>query len=143
MEGFDKSDYYKEITEDEYTSIYYNNTGLDLDSYQDNKESFNLVEVKWLGDNLNIRKWFGDVYKDIYYNGCWGVTDKINFDEVFETSIDTLRISVDGTKTFVNYDINQKISFIDNLETIEGYYSYNEIIDILSTSEWNKPRLIP
>ena len=54
-EFYDRDDYYKEITEDEYTSIYYNNTGLDLDSYQDNKESFNLVEVKWLGDNLNIR----------------------------------------------------------------------------------------
>ena len=34
----------------------------------------------------------------------------INFSEVMETSVDTLRLSVDGTKSFVKYEGTQPAS---------------------------------
>lgn len=61
--------------------------------------------------------------------------DKINFDEVLETSAETVRKSVDGTKTFVKWDGAQP-SCIDLLTTKEGPYTYLEIIEILSGEEW-------
>jgi hypothetical protein len=62
----------------------------------------------------------------------------INFSEVLETSADTVRISVDGTKTFVKWDGDIPPS-VQALTTIEGYYTYEEMIDILSGPEWNEP----
>ena len=62
--------------------------------------------------------------------------DKINFDEVLETSIDTVRKSLDGTKTFVNYYGPQPES-VSKLTTKSVEYSYEEIISIISTSEWS------
>ena len=62
----------------------------------------------------------------------------INFEEVLETSIDTVRKSVDETKTFVKWDgvIPECVS---NLNTKEGPYTYEEILTILSTPEWTDP----
>lgn len=61
--------------------------------------------------------------------------DKINFDEVLETSASTLRHSVNGLKTFVKYDgdMPQSVSTL-NSKSIE--YSHPEIISILATEEW-------
>ena len=66
----------------------------------------------------------------------------IDFTQVLETSIDTVRKSVDETKTFVKWDGNTIPSSVDSLTTKEGPYTYEEIITILSTPEWNEP-LIP
>ena len=62
----------------------------------------------------------------------------INFDEVLETSIDTVRKSVDGTKTFIKWD-GDTPSFVDSLTTKEGPYTYDEILEILSTADWTSP----
>jgi hypothetical protein len=64
--------------------------------------------------------------------------NKIDFTQVLETSIDTVRKSVDQTKTFVKWDgiIPECVS---NLTTKEGPYTYNEILVILSTSQWTNP----
>jgi hypothetical protein len=67
--------------------------------------------------------------------------DKVNFDEVRETSKDTLRISVDGTKTFVKWD-DKEPSFINTLTTAEGTYTQEEIIEILSTDLWTDYNLM-
>jgi len=64
--------------------------------------------------------------------------DKIDFNLVLETSADTLRKSVDETKTFVKWDGEQP-EFVSELTTLEGPYTYAEILDILSTSEWTAP----
>lgn len=61
--------------------------------------------------------------------------DKVDFSYVMETSADTLRLSVDGTKTFIKWDGEQP-EFVSTFETMEGPYTYSEILDILSTSEW-------
>jgi hypothetical protein len=60
----------------------------------------------------------------------------INFDEVLETSINTVRKSIDGTKTFVKW-FGDTPSCISQLTTIDGYYTYDEILEILKTNEWS------
>lgn len=64
--------------------------------------------------------------------------DKIDFSTVCETSAETLRKSVDGYKTFVKWD-GEPPSFIAELATLEGIYSYEEILEILNTPEWSTP----
>jgi hypothetical protein len=62
----------------------------------------------------------------------------IDFTQVLETSIDTVRKSVDDTKTFVKWDGDMP-ECVSTLTTQEGPYTYEEILTILSTSDWNKP----
>jgi len=62
----------------------------------------------------------------------------IDFDEVLETSIDTVRKSVDQTKTLVKWD-DVMPTCVSNLTTKEGPYTYDEILVILSTPEWTEP----
>lgn len=64
---------------------------------------------------------------------------KIDFTQVNETSIDTVRKSVDGTKIFVKWDGEEIPSSVATLETKEGPYTYEEILEILSTEEWTYP----
>jgi len=60
----------------------------------------------------------------------------IDFTQVLETSIDTVRKSVDETKTFVKWDGDIIPSSVDSLTTKEGPYSYEEILNILQGPEW-------
>lgn len=64
---------------------------------------------------------------------------QIDFSQVLETSIDTVRKSVDQTKTFVKWDGNTIPSSVEALTTKEGPYTYDEILAILSTPEWVSP----
>lgn len=60
----------------------------------------------------------------------------INFDEVLETSIETIRKSVDGSKIFVKWDGDKIPNSVDSLTTKEGPYTYDEILKVLETPEW-------
>jgi hypothetical protein len=62
----------------------------------------------------------------------------IDFTKVLETSEETVRKSVDETKTFVKWD-GEMPECVSTLTTKEGPYTYDEILVILSTSEWTKP----
>ena len=64
--------------------------------------------------------------------------DKIDFTQVHETSIDTVRRSTDGEKTFVKWD-GATPSSVLSLTTSEGPYTYDEILAILATPEWTEP----
>ena len=64
--------------------------------------------------------------------------DKIDFSQVLETSADTLRKSIDETKTFVKWDGGVAPDFVSELATLEGPYTYIEILEILSAPEWTK-----
>jgi hypothetical protein len=66
---------------------------------------------------------------------------QINFTQVLETSAETVRKSVDGTKTFVKWDGAMPQCVID-LTTSEGPYTYEEILAILATPEWTDPNPI-
>jgi hypothetical protein len=67
---------------------------------------------------------------------------QIDFTQVCETSIDTVRRSVDGTLTFVKWD-GTTPSSVESLTTKEGPYTYEEILDILATPEWTSNEPIP
>ena len=67
---------------------------------------------------------------------------QIDFTQVCETSADTVRRSIDGSKTFVKWDGNTIPSSVDSLTTKEGPYTYSEIIEILSTSDWINNEMI-
>tara|TARA_R110000737_G_scaffold196698_2_gene217287 strand:- start:29 stop:259 length:231 start_codon:yes stop_codon:yes gene_type:complete len=62
-------------------------------------------------------------------------TGSIDFNDVAETSIDTLRLNVSGSRTFVkwNGDIPTSVS---SLTTKEGPYTHQQILTILTGSEW-------
>lgn len=67
----------------------------------------------------------------------------VDFTQVLETSVDTVRKSVDGLKTFVKWDGLTIPPSIESLTTKEGPYTYNEILNILATPEWTDPEPIP
>jgi hypothetical protein len=62
----------------------------------------------------------------------------INFTEVLETSTETVRFSLDGTKTFVKWDSESEPECMASITTKEGPYTYSEILEILSTSTWSQ-----
>ena len=66
----------------------------------------------------------------------------IDFTQVLETSIDTVRKSVDETKTFVKWDGVEIPPSVSELTTKEGPYTYSQILEILSTSEWTNESII-
>ena len=63
----------------------------------------------------------------------------VNFNEVLETSVDTVRKSIDQTKTFVKWN-GDAPSFVNNMTTKEGPYTHTEILTILATPEWTDPK---
>ena len=68
--------------------------------------------------------------------------DQIDFTQVLETSAETVRKSVDGLKTFVKWD-GAIPQCVQDLTTKEGPYTYDEILQILSTPEWTDPNPFP
>ena len=61
--------------------------------------------------------------------------DSVNFDQVDETSADTIRYNLAGTKTFVKFDTDTTPSFLVG----KTQYSHSEILTILATDEWTPP----
>ena len=68
--------------------------------------------------------------------------NQIDFTQVFETDINTVRKSVDETKTFVKYNLPTPSS-VTNLTTKSQEYTYDEILAILATPEWTDPNPFP
>ena len=66
-------------------------------------------------------------------------TGSVDFTEVKETSIHTLRLSISGSQTFVKYEGETMPSSVSSLTTKEGPYSHTEILNILTGSEWTDP----
>lgn len=60
---------------------------------------------------------------------------KIDFDQVFETSEDTVRKSVDQTLTFVKYDLPMPSS-VTALTSRSQEYTVSQILTILATPVW-------
>jgi len=55
----------------------------------------------------------------------------VDFDQVLQTSADTLRYSVDGSKALLKYEGDQP-SFLSGKQE----YTHSEILAILATDEW-------
>ena len=63
-------------------------------------------------------------------------TGSIDFNEVLETSSETLRLNVSGSKSFVKWDGETIPTSVVSLTTKEGPYTYEEIKNILTGSDW-------
>jgi len=61
----------------------------------------------------------------------------VDFDQVLQTSADTLRYSVDGSKAILKYEGTQPF-FLNGKQE----YSNSEILAILATDEWTSDELI-
>ena len=61
--------------------------------------------------------------------------NKVNFDEILITSIDTLRLNNDGTKTFIKW-IGEEPTFVSELVSKSVIYNNEEILIILEQPEW-------
>ena len=58
--------------------------------------------------------------------------DTVNFNEVLENNADTLRLSIDGTKTVLKFN-GKTPDFLVGLQQ----YNHQEILAIMQTSEWS------
>ena len=67
--------------------------------------------------------------------------DQIDFNQVHETSANTVRKSIDNTKTFVKWD-EEIPQCVSNLTTKEGPYTYEEMLEILATEAWTGSDLL-
>ena len=63
---------------------------------------------------------------------------KVDFSQVCESSIDTIRKSILSDKTFVKWD-GEVPAFVADIVGAEGPYTYEEILEILATEEWSAP----
>ena len=90
------------------------------------------------------------------------ITGSIDFNEVLQSSVDSLRVSLDGTKTFVKYEVNEVTSsyeeYYQDAEDMDTWYTssiqegiygrpsiydeqypeynHSEILSLLNTNEW-------
>jgi len=68
--------------------------------------------------------------------------NSIDLSQVLETSIYTVRKSIDQSQTFVKWDSETVPPSVGGLTTKEGPYHYNEMLIILSTSGWTGTDMI-
>lgn len=61
----------------------------------------------------------------------------LDFEQIEQTSIDTLRISVDGTKTIVKWITSNGVpSSVAALTTKGPYLTHDEALALMSTEAW-------
>ena len=65
----------------------------------------------------------------------------VNFSEVLESSINTVRKSIDQTQTFVKWDDETIPPSVDSLTTKEGPHIYEDMLTILATSGWTSTEI--
>lgn len=63
----------------------------------------------------------------------------IDFDQVLETSIDTIIYNVAETQTIVKYVFGDMPSSVQALTTKEGPYTHTQIMNIITGSAWSDP----
>ena len=66
----------------------------------------------------------------------------VNFSEVLESTINTVRKSVDQTQTFVKWDSETIPPSVDGLTTKDGPHLYEDMLTILATSGWTSTEII-
>jgi hypothetical protein len=62
----------------------------------------------------------------------------VDFNEVLETSEETLRLSVDGLQTVIKWNGDEP-PFVSTLSSYDGPYTHSEILVIMATPEWTDP----
>ena len=69
--------------------------------------------------------------------------ENVDFNQVLESSADSLRYSIDGSQTFVKYEVTETETEVLGRPSIysETYTEYNheEILALLATEAWTAP----
>ena len=65
-------------------------------------------------------------------------TGSLDFSQILETSKDTLRLNLSGSRTFVKYEGSMPSS-ISALSSKTSEYTHTEILNVLTGSEWYEP----
>ena len=63
-------------------------------------------------------------------------TGSIDFSQVMETSVNTLRLNLSGSQTFVKYEGSQPSS-VAGLSSKSNEYTHEQILNVLTVSEWS------
>lgn len=71
-----------------------------------------------------------------------GEVSKINFNEILQTSEDTLRYSLDKSKAVIKW-LEVEPLFLDDVQNVEGPYSHEEIISIMGSADWTDYSMFP
>ena len=66
----------------------------------------------------------------------------VDFNQVLETSSETVRLNISGSQTFVKWDGEIIPSSVNALTTKEGPYTYPQILNILTGPAWTPEELI-
>ena len=77
-------------------------------------------------NNIENRRW-------VIFNTS--ETGSIDYSQVMETSSQTLRLNISGSKTFVKYEGDQPSS-VTSLSSKSKEYTHQEILNVLTGSEW-------
>ena len=77
---------------------------------------------------------------DRFPNRKWVIFDtsetgSIDFSQVLETSVNTIRTNNSGSKTFVKYEGSQPSS-VAGLSSKSDEYTHTQILNVLTGSEW-------
>ena len=67
-------------------------------------------------------------------------TGSIDFSQVMETSVNTLRLNLSGSQTFVKYEGSQPSS-VAGLSSKSNEYTHTQIINVLTGSEWSSEQI--
>tara|TARA_Y100000114_G_scaffold151910_1_gene169403 strand:+ start:631 stop:891 length:261 start_codon:yes stop_codon:yes gene_type:complete len=62
--------------------------------------------------------------------------DVIDFNQVLEDSFETVRKSINQSKTLVKWDGESIPSSVEQLTTLQGIYNHEEILSIMNSDEW-------
>ena len=63
-------------------------------------------------------------------------TGSIDFSQVLQTSVNTLRLNISGSQTFVKYEGSQPSS-VAGLSSKSNEYTHTQILNVLTGSEWS------
>ena len=64
----------------------------------------------------------------------------IDFAQISETSIDTIRKSIDTTQFVIKWQHEQTPTFISNGSVVPiGTYDHHDVLELMSTPEWTTP----
>tara|TARA_B100002019_G_C21107636_1_gene516754 strand:- start:112 stop:360 length:249 start_codon:yes stop_codon:yes gene_type:complete len=63
-------------------------------------------------------------------------TGSIDFSQVMETNVNSLRLNLSGSQTFVKYEGSQPSS-VAGLSSKSNEYTHTQILNVLTGSEWS------
>jgi len=71
----------------------------------------------------------------------WSDISEIDFSEIYQTDINNLSRTLDGTKCIIKWCSTDTIpNFLNNIEYL-GPYSHDQILEIIASPEWNNTEI--